>query len=110
MLKKLTEKYISAFNKKDINEVANLLNDNFILEPTYITYENLNKELEKIKDYKIITNNQDKVEVTAKIWETYNPDIVKIVDKYKNKEELNPHAVNPNYLKLTEAEESRNSC
>ncbi|EAJ0169183.1 nuclear transport factor 2 family protein, partial [Campylobacter jejuni] len=23
MLKKLTEKYISAFNKKDINEVAN---------------------------------------------------------------------------------------
>ncbi|EAI8700512.1 nuclear transport factor 2 family protein, partial [Campylobacter jejuni] len=26
MLKKLTEKYISAFNKKDINEVANLLN------------------------------------------------------------------------------------
>ncbi|EAJ8483788.1 nuclear transport factor 2 family protein, partial [Campylobacter jejuni] len=32
MLKKLTEKYISAFNKKDINEVANLLNENFVLE------------------------------------------------------------------------------
>ena len=85
-------------------------NDNFILEPTYITYENLKKELKKIEDYKIITNDQDKVEVTAKTWETYNPDIVKIVDKYKNKEQLNPHAVNPNYLKLTEAEESRNSC
>ncbi|EAL3090377.1 nuclear transport factor 2 family protein, partial [Campylobacter jejuni] len=25
MLKKLTEKYINAFNKKDIKEVANLL-------------------------------------------------------------------------------------
>ena len=85
-------------------------NDNFILEPAYITYENLKKELEEIKNYKIITNDQDKVEVTAKTWESYNPDIVKIVDKYKNKEELNPHAVNPNYLKLTEAEESRNSC
>ncbi|MFY4727230.1 nuclear transport factor 2 family protein [Campylobacter jejuni] len=32
MLKKLTEKYISAFNKKDIKEVANLLNENFVLE------------------------------------------------------------------------------
>lgn len=32
MLKKLTEKYISAFDKKDIKEVANLLNDNFVLE------------------------------------------------------------------------------
>ena len=85
-------------------------NDNFILEPTYITYEKLKQELEKIKDYKIITNDQDKVEVAAKTWETYSPDIVKIVGKYKNKEELNPHAVNPNYLKLTEAEESRNSC
>ncbi|OEW37517.1 MULTISPECIES: nuclear transport factor 2 family protein [Campylobacter] len=32
MLKKLTEKYINAFNKKDIKEVANLLNENFVLE------------------------------------------------------------------------------
>ncbi|EAL8577458.1 nuclear transport factor 2 family protein [Campylobacter jejuni] len=32
MLKKLTEKYISAFNKKDIKEVASLLNENFVLE------------------------------------------------------------------------------
>ncbi|EOH2732877.1 nuclear transport factor 2 family protein [Campylobacter jejuni] len=31
MLKKLTEKYINAFNKKDIKEVANLLNENFVL-------------------------------------------------------------------------------
>ena len=84
--------------------------DNFILEPTYITYEKLKHELEKINDYKIITNDHAKVEVAAKVWETYNPDIVKIVDKYINKKSINPHAVNPNYLKLTEAEESRNSC
>ncbi|EAH9117565.1 nuclear transport factor 2 family protein, partial [Campylobacter jejuni] len=32
MLKKLTEKYINAFNKKDIKEVANLINENFVLE------------------------------------------------------------------------------
>ncbi|MFQ6343004.1 nuclear transport factor 2 family protein [Campylobacter sp. VTCC 70190] len=32
MLKKLTEKYISAFNDKNLKEVANLLDDNFALE------------------------------------------------------------------------------
>ncbi|MBK1974101.1 nuclear transport factor 2 family protein, partial [Campylobacter sp. TTU-622] len=32
MLKKLTEKYISAFNDKNLKEIENLLNENFILE------------------------------------------------------------------------------
>ena len=41
--------------------------------------------------------------------EKYNPDILKIVTKYKDKEEINPHFVNPNYLKLTEAEEKLQS-
>lgn len=35
-----------------------------------------------------------------------NPDILKIIDKYRDKT-MNPHIVNPNYLKLTEAEENR---
>ena len=33
--------------------------------------------------------------------------MLKIVNKYKNKESVNPHGVNPEYLKLTEAEESK---
>ena len=36
-------------------------------------------------------------------------DIIKIVNKHKNDKSINPHNLNPNYLKLTEAEESRNN-
>ena len=34
-------------------------------------------------------------------------DVLKIVDKHKNDKSINPHNLNPNYLKLTEAEENR---
>ena len=34
-------------------------------------------------------------------------DIVKIVEKHKNDSSINPHALKPNYLKLTEAEEKK---
>ena len=37
----------------------------------------------------------------------YDPDISKIVEKTMDRTSLNPHAVNPEYLKLTEAEESK---
>lgn len=42
------------------------------------------------------------------VTEEYNPDILKIVNVFKNKEGINPHSVNPIYLKLTEAEEKKN--
>lgn len=32
-------------------------------------------------------------------------DILKVINKHKNEEGINPHKLNPNYLKLTEAEE-----
>ena len=35
-----------------------------------------------------------------------NPDILKVINKYMDKT-MNPHKVNPNYLKMTEAEENR---
>ena len=35
----------------------------------------------------------------------YDPDILKIVKHYENSEGINPHLVNPIYLKKTEAEE-----
>ena len=37
--------------------------------------------------------------------EAYLPDFVGIINKFKDKENIEPHAVNPEYLKLTEAEE-----
>lgn len=40
-------------------------------------------------------------------FETLKPniDVLKVVKKYENDESVNPHTINPNYLKLTEAEE-----
>ena len=37
----------------------------------------------------------------------YNPNLLKIINTFKDKESINPHAINPDYLKLTEAEESK---
>lgn len=75
-----------------------------ILKPKHIKYEEFKSELTKYDEYEFISN--DSFEENLKLI-TYTPDYVKIVEKYKNKDNINPHAVNPNYLKLTEAEESR---
>lgn len=75
-----------------------------ILKPQHIKIDDLELKLKDITNYTIITN--DTVEIAGKK-EEYNPNILKIVEYFKNKEEINPHAVNPEYLKLTEAEESK---
>jgi len=75
-----------------------------VLKPIHIKITDLKKELKKLEDYSIITN--DELEDFPKK-EKYNPDILKIVNHFKDKKVINPHAVNPEYLKLTEAEESK---
>ena len=78
-------------------------NDRCLLDGCYITLEKLKLFLMGInKDYVFISNDNFSFKV-----EKYNPDILKIVNKYKNREAINPHLVNPLYLKLTEAEENR---
>lgn len=75
-----------------------------ILSPRHIKLEELLQELQKQKNYMFITN--DEFEDIENI-EKYNPDIEKIVNHFKDIDPINPHSVNPNYLKLTEAEESK---
>lgn len=79
-------------------------NNQIILKPQHIKMDDLNKELEKLSDYIIITKNELE-EYDNK--EDYDPDILKIITYFKDKEPINPHGVNPDYLKLTEAEESK---
>lgn len=76
-----------------------------ILKPQYIKFEELKQKLEDINNYVIITNDELDYKCNK---ETYDPNILKIVLKYKDKEPINPHIVNPEYLKLTEAEENNN--
>ena len=77
-------------------------NNQEIRKPEHVKWEVLKDDLDKLEDYEIISNDEFDWDVETK---PYIPDFVKIVTKYKDKESINPHAVNPDYLKLTEAEE-----
>ena len=55
-----------------------------------------------LSDVTVITNNDIDISL-EKV--KYDPDILKIVKYYENSEGINPHLVNPIYLKKTEAEE-----
>lgn len=76
---------------------------NEVLKPCHIKLTELMKKLDGIDNYEFISNDEfEEIEV-----ESYSPDFLKIVNKYKDKKKVNPHMVNPEYLKLTEAEEKK---
>lgn len=75
-----------------------------ILKPQHIELDKLMKYLTDKEDYEIISNDSFDDEIKR---ENYNPNISKIVNYFKEKEAINPHSVNPEYLKLTAAEESK---
>ena len=74
-----------------------------VLPGEYLTLEKLKMILIGLnKDYVYLSNDKFSFDVSK-----YDPDILNIVSYYKDKECINPHLVNPIYLKLTEAEENR---
>jgi len=78
--------------------------DKIVLENQYIKLEKLVSYLKNLnKEYVFITNDK-KLQLDNLI--QYNPDILKIINKYKDKKNINPHLVEPNYLKAVEAEEN----
>lgn len=78
-------------------------NDKEILKPQYLTIEKLKLFLVGLnKEYVFVSNDSFNFETL-----NYNPDILNIVLSYQDKKDINAHLVNPNYLKLTEAEENR---
>ena len=68
---------------------------NVIREDKLIDLENLKRSIDS--NYTIISYDLNNVDI----------DVLKIINKHRNDKGINPHKVNPNYLKLTEAEESR---
>lgn len=82
-------------------------NNNIILDDQYILLEKLQKYLDSLKKEYIFITNDSKLANLNRI--KYNPDILKIVNIVKDRKSINPHLVEPLYLKLTEAEENLGS-
>ncbi len=76
-------------------------NNKIILNDCYIKRESLIHEVNKLNEKFSFIASSNLEDNTC----SYDPDILRIVTFTKNLKEINPHAVNPNYLKLTEAEE-----
>lgn len=80
------------------------LNGKNIVNDQYISRGDLLEKIKKLADvddvYFVGYDNIDNLDV-------HFPELVieKIIKKYSNKKTLNPHSVNPNYLKRVEAEE-----
>ncbi len=77
-------------------------NQKVIHKPEHMKWVDLEKEIHNLNSVEIISNDEYDWDVETT---SYQPDFVKIVETFKEKEPMNPHAVNPEYLKLTEAEE-----
>lgn len=75
-------------------------NLNNILNDQMISLEEIKNHL--TVDHEIIS--YDHIESSIKP----EPDIIRIIEKYKDSKGINPHKLVPNYLKLTEAEENLN--
>jgi len=75
-----------------------------LLNPQHMLKKDLFKELEKYKDYTFISNDEfDDI----KDIESYDPNFINIVDFNKDNKDIEPYNINPNYLKLTAAEEKK---
>lgn len=85
--------YAGLYNK----EMSN------IIEDKYIEIEKLKNEINK---YNYITVTDDDIMLLGKSLKS-DIDLIKIVNKHKNDCGVNPHNLNPNYLKITEAEANR---
>lgn len=80
---------------------SNYLN---IIENQYISIDELCNKVNKLEGSHVFITNDNLNFVHSK----YDPDILKIVLKFQNHPSVNPHLVDANYLKLTEAEEKKN--
>lgn len=77
----------------------------FIMNEKYISKETLEIAMKNLTE-KITYISNDILDVEYDV-QPYDPKIDKIVFYVKNREPVNPHSIDANYLKLTEAEEKK---
>ena len=76
-----------------------------ILVPSFLAIEEFNEIYNKLKNKKIITSPNQELLLNDLVKDEL--DVLKVVEYYQNQEGVNPHLLNPFYLKKTEAEEKR---
>lgn len=74
---------------------------NPVLVDSYISLESLSNNIPKDKSYTFICD--DDITYFDDIKKS-DVDVLKVINKHKNDEGVNPHVLNPSYLKMTEAE------
>jgi len=93
----------------DVSNTLFLIYDkdnNQILKNQYIKKSVLETAINNMSDNYIFITNDD-IELNGECIK-YDPNILEIVLKYKDKENVNAHGIDAEYLKLTEAEEKLN--
>lgn len=95
---KLLVPYIDARRNACFGAIYNNKLD-IILKEQYITMDDLKARIQD-KDYIFVSDNNLIESSSPKI------DIIKLINKHLNDKSVNPHSLNPVYLKKTEAEEN----
>ena len=80
------------------------LNNAFIMSEKYISNDTLKVTLDNI-DGKVVFISNDKIEGFENV-ERYSPNFLNIINNTKDRESVNIHSLDANYLKRTEAEEN----
>ena len=73
-----------------------------VVKDSYIVLHELLDKSKDLDEVTVITNKDLDINLKK---EKYDPDILKIVKHFEESDSINPHLVNPIYLKKTEAEE-----
>ena len=82
-------------------------NKNFIMNEKYVSLEALDVALDSlVGDICFVTNDIIEIKYDS---QPYDPKIEKIVKTVKDRDSVNPHSIDANYLKMTEAEEKKMS-
>lgn len=90
--------YASIFDNK---------NKKFIMNEQHILIDTLNIALQNLSGNSISFVTNDIINANYDV-QPYDPKIDKIVQFVKDRDQVNPHSIDANYLKLTEAEEKLN--
>lgn len=87
--------------------IYDAVNNNFVMSERYISITTLEVALANLKG-NIAYMSNDKIDTNYEVVK-YVPNFLNIVKNVKDRESINPHSVDANYLKLTEAEEKHDN-